>query len=105
MPYCFACCRTRQNAPGEAQTPETQGASFLAETLHLSASRRQIRGVLGQVRPPPAPAANQDQTAPPILLVGPSPDLAGVRQLGRKIPSFMKDTQDLNFLAPVSGLG
>ena len=31
-------------------------------------------------------------------------DLAGVRQLGRKIPSFMKDAQDLNFLVPVSGL-
>jgi hypothetical protein len=44
------------------------------------------------------------QTAPPVLLVGPSLDLAGARQLGRKIPSFMQDSQDLNFLAPVSEL-
>ena len=39
-----------------------------------------------------------------VLLGDPGPDLAVVRQLGRKIPSFMKDAQDLNCLVPVSGL-
>jgi hypothetical protein len=44
------------------------------------------------------------QITPSVLIVDPGLDLAVVRQLGRKIPSFMKDTQDLNFLVPVSGL-
>jgi hypothetical protein len=35
---------TRQNAPVEAQTKETWGASFLAETRHLSEVGWQIRG-------------------------------------------------------------
>ena len=30
-------------------------------------------------------------------------DLAGIRQFSRKIPPFMDDAQDFDFLVPVSG--
>ena len=50
------------------------------------------------------PAVDQGQIARAVLPLNSGLDLAGVRQLGRKIPSFMQDTHDLNFLAPVSGL-
>src|SRR5215208_2377796 len=57
------CRKSRQNASGEAHTPETWVASFLAETHHLSEARRQIGVSSGRVRPLSVPAVDRGQIA------------------------------------------
>ena len=46
-------------------------ASFLAETLHLSEDKRQIRDVPGRVCPLSVPAIHRGQTAHAVLPVDP----------------------------------